>query len=460
MILTIALIISILIQLTAAFLALKLIPITGKSKAWIAIAAGFLFMVFRRGFDFFYLLRGRTLFPYDTENFITELIAITSSLLLAIGVALIAPIFLSLKRSRETIERLRHQNDLILRYSRAGIIELDLKDNHRFVNPSAAHMLGYEAEELMNKSAHKTWHYSKANSTAYSETECPICVACRSGIVREERNEVFWRKDGTNFPVSFICSPIFEDGKIVGSVINFKDITEIKQIEEELTRSNADLKEFAYVTSHDLKEPLRTIAGFAELLKRRYKDRIDEKGNEYIKFIEDEVKRLQNLIGDLLDYSQVGTKEREYQPTECTSLIEKVVISLKTAIEDSGAKVTYDNLPTITADKSQLERLFQNLISNAIKFRSVKPPVIHISAGRKGNSWVFSIRDNGIGIDRKLSEKIFTVFHRLHTRAEYPGTGIGLAICKKVVERHGGQIWVESEPGKGSTFYFSIPDRV
>lgn len=140
MILTIALIISILIQLTAVFLALKLIPITGKSKAWIAIAAGFLFMVFRRGFDFFYLLRGRTLFPYDTENFITELIAITSSLLLAIGVALIAPIFLSLKRSRETIERLRHQNDLILRYSRAGIIELDLKDNHRFVNPSAAHI--------------------------------------------------------------------------------------------------------------------------------------------------------------------------------------------------------------------------------------------------------------------------------------------------------------------------------
>jgi light-regulated signal transduction histidine kinase (bacteriophytochrome) len=214
-----------------------------------------------------------------------------------------------------------------------------------------------------------------------------------------------------------------------------------------------------HTVSHDLQEPLRTVGGFVKLLEKRYKGKLDAKADEFIEYTVDGVKRMQVLIKDLLEYSQVGIKDRTFKPTNCSVALEQAIYNLHVSIEESGTELTYDLLPTIMANASQLSRLFQNLISNAIKFRSKKPLKIHISAENRGNEWVFSVRDNGIGIDPEFANRIFDIFQRLHTREEYPGTGIGLTNCKRIVEHHGGKIWVESELGKGSIFYFTIPDR-
>jgi len=232
---------------------------------------------------------------------------------------------------------------------------------------------------------------------------------------------------------------------------------DLEQKAQELARSNDDLKEFAYAISHDLKEPLRVVAGFVKLLEKRYRDGLDEKAHEFIEYTVDGVKRMQLMIKDLLEYSLVGTKVKDAEPTDSALVIEQALLNLKTAIEESGAEVTYDPPPKVMADASQLTRLFQNLIGNAIKFRGKDALKIHISSEQRDNEWIFSVQDNGIGIDRVHFGRIFVIFQRLHTREEYDGTGIGLAICKKIVERHGGRIWVESETGKGSTFYFTIP---
>ena len=233
---------------------------------------------------------------------------------------------------------------------------------------------------------------------------------------------------------------------------------ELRQMTDELARSNADLKQFAYAASHDLQEPLRTIAGFVKLLEKHYKGRLDERADEFIAYAIDGAKRMQELIKDLLEYSHIGTMDREFKPTDSASILDKVISNLRVAIKEGGAVVTHDYLPVITADATQMGSVFQNLIGNAIKFHSAEAPRVHISAERIEEEWVFSVRDNGIGIDKQYAERIFVVFQRLHgTRNVYPGTGIGLAICKKIVERHGGRIWVESEPGKGSTFYFTVP---
>lgn len=232
---------------------------------------------------------------------------------------------------------------------------------------------------------------------------------------------------------------------------------ELVKANEELARSNTDLKDFAHVVSHDLKGPLHTIEGFAKLLARRYKGKIDVKANEFIQCIIDGTVRMEDLIKDLLEYSQLGVKAEQAAPADCSLIMEKVIGNLKASIEENHAVLTHDAMPTIIADPSQMISLFQNLIDNAIKFRGEERPRIHISAERKGEEWVFSIRDNGIGIDPEDSGKIFGMFQRLHSSAAYPGTGIGLATCRKIVESHGGKIWVDSEPGKGSTFYFTIP---
>jgi light-regulated signal transduction histidine kinase (bacteriophytochrome) len=254
-----------------------------------------------------------------------------------------------------------------------------------------------------------------------------------------------------------------EDSKIIATLSSGEDITERKKTDDklrrltsELKRSNADLQQFAYTASHDLQEPLRVVAGFVRLLEKRYKDKLDEKAHEFIDYAVDGVTRMQMLIKDLLAYSQVSTKGHIFKTTNCSVALEEAIWNLHTAIEVSSTEITYDLLPTVIGDYSQLIRLFQNLIGNAIKFRGSEPLKIHISAEQKENEWVFSVKDNGIGIDPKFFDRIFVIFQRLHTRDEYDGTGIGLSICKKIVERHGGKIWVESEHGKGSTFYFSL----
>jgi signal transduction histidine kinase len=225
----------------------------------------------------------------------------------------------------------------------------------------------------------------------------------------------------------------------------------------ELKRSNQELEQFAYVASHDLQEPLRMITGYTQLLAKRYGDKLDQNANEYIDYAVEGAKRMQRLIHDLLDYSRVGTRGKEFATTDCGTVVAGTLRALQPAIEESAATVTHDPLPTVMGDESQLTQLFQNLIGNAIKYRGGKPPVVQVSCRQGDDHWLFSVRDNGIGIDPQYANRIFVIFQRLHARDEYPGTGIGLAVCKKIVERHGGKIWVESELGKGATFHFTIP---
>ena len=245
-----------------------------------------------------------------------------------------------------------------------------------------------------------------------------------------------------------------------------KEIAERKQAEEklkryasELERSNQELQQFACVASHDLQEPLRMVASYTQLLAKRYKGKLDSDADEFIAYAVDGATRMQALINDLLTYSRVGTKGKDFKPIDCKTVLERTLDNLKKAVEESRAELTYEPLPTVMADDVQLGQLFQNLIGNAIKFRSEESPHIHISAERNEDKWIFSVGDNGIGIDPEFTERIFIIFQRLHKRRDYPGTGIGLAVCKKIVERHGGRIWVESKPEKGSTFYFTIPLR-
>ncbi len=250
--------------------------------------------------------------------------------------------------------------------------------------------------------------------------------------------------------------------RIVGEI--FVTAIERRRFEQELelraadlARSNAELEQFAYVASHDLQEPLRAVTGYTQLLARRYSGQLDAKADEYIAFAVEGATRMQQLIKDLLMYSRVGTRGKELEPVDFLTVFQAAVANLEVAVAESGATLTHGDLPTVKGDFTQLAQLLQNLLSNALKYRSDQAPVIHVSAQQQNGNMRFSVRDNGIGIDPKYSDRIFQLFQRLHTRDEYPGTGIGLAICKKIVERHGGRIWVESAPGQGSTFYFTIP---
>ncbi len=249
-------------------------------------------------------------------------------------------------------------------------------------------------------------------------------------------------------------------GNQIGTAIeNARLFESIAQGKLELERSNQELEQFAYVASHDLQEPLRMVSNYIRLLARRYKGRFDADADEFIDYAVDGAKRMQTLIQDLLAYSRVGTRGREFEPTDCEGIFGQAVANLQMSVEECGAVVTHDPLPTVRGDGTQLSQLFQNLIGNAIKFRSEKPPAVHVGATRQAGAWLFSVRDNGISIDLGHAERIFLIFQRLHHKTEYPGTGIGLAICKRIVERHGGRIWMQSEPGEGTTFYFTIPDR-
>ncbi len=282
------------------------------------------------------------------------------------------------------------------------------------------------------------------------------------------------RKDGAEFPVEVSLSPLeTENGLLVTGTI--RDITDRKRVEEEirrlntdlerrvqkrtaeLARSNRDLEQFAYVASHDLQEPLRAVASYTQLLARRYKGKLDAEADKFIERSTAAVVRMQSLIQDLLVYSRVDTHGKAFQPTCCEAVVRDALDNLHAAVVESGARVSYDPLPTVAADEPQLRQLFQNLVGNAIKFRGDATPHVHISAAADGSHWQFAVRDNGIGLDPEFSDRIFVIFQRLHSRRAYPGTGVGLAICKKIVERHGGRIWVESRAGAGATFFFTLP---
>jgi len=265
--------------------------------------------------------------------------------------------------------------------------------------------------------------------------------------------------DGTVLPVHISINTLKD---LNGVYIVITDLSEQKHREElneiliKLERSNDELQQFAYVVSHDLREPLRTIISFLQLLEKRYKDQLDQDANEFIEFAVDGTKRMDDMITDLLEYSKVSSKEREFSLVNIEKILDETLLNLKMGINESNAIITYDPLPTVYGDKKLLVELLQNIISNAIKYRSKKTPKIHISAKKDANQWLFCVKDNGIGIDSKHINRIFTIFQRLHGIDEFEGTGIGLSIAEKIVQKHNGHIWVKSQPGKGSTFYFTI----
>jgi PAS domain S-box-containing protein len=274
------------------------------------------------------------------------------------------------------------------------------------------------------------------------------------------------QKDGNDFPIEIMLSPLESaEGILVTAAI--RNITERKRSEDrlvrtvgELKRSNDELEQFAYVASHDLQEPLRMVASYTQLLAQRYKGRLDADADEFIAYAVDGSNRMQALIKDLLAYSRAGTTGKGFHQISSENALKEALTNLRATIQDSGAVVTQDSLPAITMDETQLVQVFQNLVGNAIKYRTSEAPRVHVSAMKNGGKeWIFCVKDNGLGIEPQYFERIFVIFQRLHGREEFKGTGIGLSICKKIVERLGGRIWVESEPEKGSTFCFTIPER-
>jgi PAS domain S-box-containing protein len=341
-----------------------------------------------------------------------------------------------------------------------AIIILDPDGRVSNWNAGAERMMGYSEDEIFGRPFH-VFFIPDADSIANFNREME--VAATTG--RSENEGWRLRRDGSRFWANTVLTALRDkDGRLRGFGKVMRDLTERKNAEEalarkmeELGRSNQELEQFAYVASHDLQEPLRMVASYVQLLAKRYRGTMGAEADEFIAYAVDGATRMQQLINDLLSFSRVGTRGGQLVPVSAESVLGKVLSGLQILVRETGAVVTHDPLPTVIGDGSQLGQLFQNLIGNAIKFHGPDAPQVHISAKRDGFRWRFSVRDNGIGIDREYFDRIFVIFQRLHGRGEYPGTGIGLAVCKKIVERHGGRMWVESEVGKGTTFYFTLP---
>jgi PAS domain S-box-containing protein len=360
---------------------------------------------------------------------------------------------------RQSEQRLRLLVEAVLEYA---IIMLDPQGTIVTWNSGAQRIKGYSAEEIIGK--HFSLFYTPEDLAA-GKPQQELEVTAAQGQYSEEAWRV--RKDGSRFFAGVTITAVRDaEGTLRGFAKVTRDLTErrraeqrIQQAMDELSRSNAELQQFAYVASHDLQEPLRAIAGCVQLLQQRFQGKLDARGEEYITHAVDGANRMKALINDLLEYSRVGTRVHALEPTDCNHALQTALRNLHAAITEKKARVTSDPLPILPADEGRLAQLFLNLIGNALKFTGDRTPEVHVSAVRTDGAWQFSVRDNGIGIESQYHQRVFGVFQRLHTRREYPGTGIGLAICKRIVERHGGRIWIESEPGNGTTFLFTISER-
>ncbi|NTU42728.1 MAG: PAS domain S-box protein [Nitrospirales bacterium] len=377
------------------------------------------------------------------------------------------------KRAEEALRRSEQLNRSLVEHLPLNVFLKDRQSAYLLCNANYAYDLGIEPAEIVGKKDFD--FYPSELAEKYRTDDQEVMTSGKKKEI-DERYTVHGKKRWAHT----IKAPYYDElGHVVGVIGLFEDITEMKSLIDALARSNRDLKQFAHVTSHELQEPLRSIVSFTELLAEKYRSRLDDKADRYIDFIVSGTRRMSKRINDLLVYSTITHLANNHVPTDCSTVIKRVLSDRSLRIEESKAVVTFDSLPTVTANDTQLGLLFQNLISNSIKFRGKDPLRIHISAlsvhdflRRKSDlspdvlkhlqeiekGWVFSVVDNGIGIESPYYDQIFQIFQRLHTEEEYPGTGIGLAVCKKVIEMHGGRIWVESEMGKGSTFYFTVPE--
>jgi PAS domain S-box-containing protein len=363
-------------------------------------------------------------------------------------------------RAEETLRESEERFRLLFQQAAVGIKQLDPTGRLLEVNDKLCDILGYSREELLHLALADITH---PEDLAREQAKLARLLAREIPSYSIEKRCL--RKDGRVIWVRATSSlPAAGSAKTPWWITVDEDITARKQAEEalrrtaeDLARSNKDLEQFASVASHDLQEPLRMVTGFVELLAKENQGKLGSNADTYIEYAVDGARRMRTLIDDLLAYSRVSTRGRQFEDTDATEALRYALANLHTAIGEAGGEVTHGPLPTVKADGTQLTQLFQNLVGNAVKFRSKEPPKIRVAARREGGDWLFSVADNGIGIAPEFQDRIFLIFQRLHTRREYPGTGIGLAICQKIVERHGGRLWVESGAGQGATFYFTLP---
>jgi len=401
----------------------------------------------------------------------TRLATFTMLLGTSLALGLLGAVFYLLQR--EITQRARAEEALrasevkfrgILESAPDAMVIMDARGRIALVNAETERLFGYRRDELVGQTVEilvperfrRGHSHQRQEYTAHPRTRPMDQGLDLRGL----------RKDASEFPAEISLSPLESaEGILVTSAI--RDISVRRKAEahllkkmEELKRSNEELAQFAYIASHDLQEPLRMVASYTQLLSKRYKGKLDSDADEFISFAVDGASRMQRLIQDLLAYSRAGTNGQALRETSSEDALKEALTNLRATMEESGAVVTHDSLPAITTDGTQLAQVFQNLVGNAIKYRGPEVPRVHVSATKNGGEeWIFSVRDNGLGIDPQYFERIFILFQRLHGRKEFKGTGIGLAICKKIVERLGGRIWVESQPEKGSTFYFALPER-
>jgi PAS domain S-box-containing protein len=338
-------------------------------------------------------------------------------------------------------------------FAPVGYLTLDCDQVVREANLTAATLLGIDRDTLLGRSF-ATLAAPRCRDACYLAVRPVLTSAAKRTC-----ELTFVRGDGTEFFGRLEMVPV-QTGQpsLAGCWATLSDITEHQRIADELKRSNQDLTEFASITSHDLLEPLRVVNSFLKLLQDRYAPQLDAQAKEYIHYAVDSANRMSDLIRDLLVYSRVDRKSQNIGPVQAGDALITALANLQAGIQEASARVTYDSLPTVLVDRTQLTQLFQNLVGNAVKFRKQDQPcLVHVGTECRDQRLMFFVRDNGIGMPLTHHSRIFGIFERLHARSKYPGTGVGLAICKRIVERHGGRIWVESKPGEGSTFYFTLP---
>jgi PAS domain S-box-containing protein len=358
---------------------------------------------------------------------------------------------------RESNERFRLLVDGVRDYA---IYRLTPDGHVATWNTGAERLKGYTADEIIGQHFSR-FYVDEDRSNAMPEQL--LRAAAAEGRVEYEGWRV--RKDGSRFWANVVLTALFDEShQLRGFAKVTRDVTERKLLEEQLrqsvmevSRSNTELEQFAYVASHDLQEPLRMVASYTQLLRRRYQGKLDQDADEFIGFAVDGATRMQALINALLEYARVGTHAYKHEPTDTAVLVDQVLADFNLTVQEQSARIARGNLPIVAGDAVQLRQVFQNLVGNALKYRGNDPPSVVISAERQPGEWLFSVRDNGVGIDPRQAQRIFVIFQRLHTHADQPGSGLGLAITKKIVERHKGRIWVESQPGQGSTFFFTLP---